>query len=259
MGEVKNTRRDKILFALVIVGLILAFLLTFVIVPKMQANRAAESASTATPEAPAEAPAVQDNTQTSTPTPTKTYTGNDSDYDVKDEYKGFTSTTDRKPQKGDEAAAKKVIEEVMPRWAGIDLTGNGIAPDTWAKDVARPGGVNSAFTAWSQTKFYDELWGGVVQMRASAKVLDVNAEEELWNVGSHSMWRVSVKRAITNNSSGEEMTRETVSWDILVALDETNTQGEEKGEKGPLLAYFSETDKANKKPETFYLPPVPKH
>ena len=257
MGEVKNTRRDKILFALVIVGLILAFLLTFVIVPKMQANRAADSAST--PKATAEAPPVQENeTPTPSPTPTETYTGNDAEFDVKDEYGGFKSTTDRKPQKDDSTAAKEVIGEVMPRWAGIDLTGDGVAPDTWAKSVARPGGVNSAFTAWSQTKFYD-LWGGVVQMRASAEVLDVKAEKELWNVGSHAMWRVSVKRAITNNSSGDEMMQETVSWDILVALDEENTQGDEKGEKGPLLAYFSETDKANEKPETFYLPPVPKH
>ena len=248
-----TSTKDKVLLTVVIVALIIAFLTVFVIMPKMQEKRAAEV--TPGDSAPkAEAPPVTENTsETPTPTPTnkKDYDGSDAKFDFDDENAGFTSTTDRKPESGDAGKAKKVINDVMPRWAGIDLTGDGIAPDTWAKGVARPGGVDPTFKAWSQTKFYD-LWGGVIQMQASAKVLDVKVEKELWNVGSHSMHRVSVKRSIISDSTGEEIMQETVSWDILVAQDE-------EGEDGFVLSYFDEPDKTHTKPETFYLPPLPKH
>lgn len=252
MGEVKNTRKDKVLFALVIAGLVVALLLTFVILPMMQDRQSDQEETTAAPSA--EAPPVQDTESeppSPSPSPTKTYTGTDAEHDIEGGDAGFTATTDREPESGDADAAKAVIQEVVPRWAGIDLTGQGIAPDTWAKDVARPGGVNSSFTAWSQTRFYD-LWGGVIQMEASANVLDVKVDKELWNVGSHSMWRVSVTRSITSDDSGDEVARETVSWDILVAQDE-------EGEDGPVLAYFAKPNKAHEKPETFYLPPLPKN
>ena len=88
-------------------------------------------------------------------------------------------------------------------------------------------------------------------MDASAKVLDVKVDKELWNVGSHSMHRVSVKRSITSDTTGKEIMQETVSWDILVAQDE-------EGEDGFVLSYFTDPDKTHTKPETFYLPPLPK-
>lgn len=253
MGETKNSRKDKVLFALVILGLIAALLFAYVILPKMQEKKAAEIAAESSSAPSAEAPPVAESTTTPTPAPTQTeeHTGDDAEFDFDDENAGFTSTTDRKPESGDAGKAKAVINEVMPRWAGIDLTGNGIAPDSWAKEVARPGGVDSAFTAWSQTNFYD-LWGGVIQMGASAEVLSVKADKELWNVGSHSMWRVSVTRSITNDSTGEEIMQETVTWDILVAQDE-------EGEEGFVLSYFALPDKSHEKPETFYLPPLPRH
>lgn len=251
MGEVKNTRKDKALFTLVILGLVLALVFTFVILPRMQEQKATETTEATAPSA--EAPPVTTPSQAPSPTPTETqeYTGTDADFDFEEGNEGFTATTDRKPQSGDADKAKQVINEVVPRWAGIDLTGNGIAPDSWAKEVARPGGVDPTFTAWCQTNFYD-LWGGVIQMGASAKVIDVKVDKELWNVGSHSMWRVSVTRSIVSDSTGKEIIQETVSWDILVSQDD-------KDEDGFVLSYFATPDKAHEKPETFYLPPLPKH
>lgn len=252
MGEVKNTRKDKVLFTLVILGLIVALLLIFVILPKMQERKAEEreATSSSTAVAPA-APQTTAPEPTASPTPTETHTGDDADFDFDDENAGFKATTDRKPDSGDADAANKVLQDVLTRWGGIDLSGQGIAPDSWAKDIARPGGTTSQFTAWSQTEFYS-LWGGVIQMEASAEVVDVKVDKELWNVGSHSMWRVSITRSITSDDSGEEILRETVTWDILVAQDEESADG-------PLLDYFAAPDKTHEKPETFYLPPLPKH
>lgn len=254
MGEVKNTGRDKALFAVVIFGLICTLLFAFVILPRMQEQRSAEAEAEASSAPSAVAPSIPESTQTPsstpTPTPTETYSGSDADFDFEGVTPGgFTETTDRKPQSGDAGKARKVLNDVLPRWGGIDLSGDGIAPDSWAKEVARPGGVNSDFTAWSQTKFYD-LWGGVIQMGASAKVNNVKVDKELWNVGSHSMWRVSITRSIVSDNTDQEIVKETVSWDILVSQDE-------EGEEGFVLAYFASPDKANEKPETFYLPPLP--
>lgn len=252
MGESKNTRKDKVLFAVVILALVATMLFTFVLLPRMQEQRAEEA--TAEPTAPtAEAPTVSSPSPTPTPSPTQTeeWTGTDADFDFEAGDAGFTATTDREPQSGDADEAKEVLSEVLPRWGGIDLSGTGIAPDSWAKEVARPGGVDSAFTAWCQTNFYD-LWGGVIQMGASAKVLDVKVDKELWNVGSHSMWRVSITRSIVSDSTGQEIIQETVSWDILVSQDA-------EGEDGFVLSYFATPDKAHEKPETFYLPPLPRY
>lgn len=255
MGKVKNSRKDKLLFAIVIFGLIVAVVFSFVIMPMWQEKRAAEVTAEDASAPNAEAPAIPDTpvstAPTPSPTPTEKHTGDDAEFDFDDENAGFKATTDRKPQSGDAAAAKKVLRETLPRWGGIDLSGDGIAPDSWAKEIARPGGMSPAFTAWSQTKFYD-LWGGIIQMGASAEVLDVKVEKELWNVGSHSMWRVSITRSVTNDGSGDEMLQETVSWDILIAQDE-------EGEDGFVLDYFAAPDKSHKKPETFYLPPLPKY
>lgn len=254
MGEAKNTRKDKALFALVILALIAAFLFTFVILPKMQENKAEEGAAKATPSAvaPSMPPSTEPEPSDSpAPTPTEKHTGSDADFDLGDGYLGFQPTTDRKPDSGDAAAAEAVLQEVLPRWGGIDLSGTGIAPDTWAKDVARPGGVTSRFTAWSQTEFYT-LWGGVIQMGASAEVTSVKVDKELWNNGSHSMWRVSITRSVINDGTGKEMLSETVTWDVLISQDE-------EGANGPMLDYFASPDKSHEKPETFYLPPLPKH
>lgn len=248
-----NTTKDKVLFGAVIVGLVATLLFMYVILPKMKERDPAEVATETTAPTAEAPPVIGEASETPTPTPTnpEEYTGTDAEFDFEDENAGFTSTTDRKPESGDAAKAKKVISEVMPRWAGIDLSGAGIAPDSWAKEVARPGGVDSAFTAWSQTNFYD-LWGGVIQMEASAEVIEVKADKELWNVGSHSMWRVSVKRSIVSDNTGKEIMQETVSWDILVAQDE-------EGEDGFVLSYFASPDKNHEKPETFYLPPLPRY
>lgn len=250
-GRNGSTAKDKILLSVVLIGLIATLLFMYVLLPKMEERKRAEIESEDVPPTAEAPPAVGDVSESPTPEPSNTeeYTGSDAEFDVKDEYVGFTATTDRKPESGDADKAKKVINEVVPRWAGIDLSGSGVAPDTWAKDVARPGGVDSAFTAWSQTNFYD-LWGGVIQMKASAKVIEVKADKELWNVGSHSMWRVSVKRSIVSNGTGEEVMQETVSWDVLVA--------QEVDEEGFVLSYFASPDKAHEKPKTFYLPPLPK-
>lgn len=246
----KNTRQDKLLLTAVIVGLVLTALLVYVIIPKVQEDRAAQE-PTATPTAPdAQAPSFLGTTPTATPTPTKapTYSGSDADHERKEGNAGFTPTSDRKPASSDAADAKKVISEVMPRWAGIDFTGNGQSPDLWAKDIARDGGVDSTFSAWSQTRFYD-LWSGVLQMHASAKVTDVSVDKELWNEGSHSMWRVTVTRDIVSNDDRKKITDEKVSWDILVSQD--------NGEDGFELVYFDDPDKSHEKPDTFYQPPLP--
>lgn len=257
MGEVKNTGKDKALLALVILALITVMLFAFVILPKMKEREAAEAQQEAQRAAEAQAPAVIEDDEptaapsTAPPEERETWTGTDAEFDFEAEHPGFTSTTDRKAEAGDKDAATAVLNDVLPRWGGIDLTGAGIAPDAWAKEVARPGGVTATFTAWSQTEFY-ELWGGVIQMGASAEVLSVKAEKELWNVGSHSMWRVSITRSITNDATGDEIMQETLKWDILIAQDED-------GEDGPLLTYFAAPDKSHEKAETFYLPPLPKH
>lgn len=252
MGEAKNTKKDKVLFTAVILGLIAALVFSFIIMPKLQERRAAEVTADETSAPNAEAPAVNDTPSAppTAPTPTKTekHTGNDAKFDFDDEKAGFKATTARKAESGDADAAKKALTETLPRWGGIDLSGDGIAPDSWAKEVARPGGMTSAFEAWSQTEFYD-LWGGIIQMGASAEVLNVKVDKELWNVGSHSMWRVSITRSVTNDESGDEMLQETVTWDILVAQDED----------GFVLDYFVAPDKSHEKPETFYLPPLPKY
>lgn len=254
MSEAKNTstntRKDKVIFTLVIGALIAVFLFTFVILPKMKDAKAAEPAPAPTAEAFPSAPQTVAPIPTPAPTaPKETYTGTDEGFKIDRVDPGFTPTSDRKAQPEDDAAARKVLLDVIPRWGGIDLAGQGIAPDTWAKEIARPGGVSPLFTAWSQTDFYN-LWGGVIQMGASAKVLDTKVDKELWNVGSHSMWRVSVTRAIISDNTDKELIRETVQWDILVAQD---------GDDGPQLAYFTTPDKKNEVADTFYLPPIPRY
>lgn len=254
VGEVKNTKKDKVLFAVVILGLILALVFIFIIMPKMQERGASGVAAEETTEPSAEAPAVTTESPTAStpaPTPTETHTGDDAEFDFDDENAGFKATTDRKPKPEDANEAKKVLADTLPRWGGIDLSGNGIAPDSWAKKIARPGGIDPAFKAWSQTKFYD-LWGGIIQMGASAEVRDVKIDKELWNVGSHSMWRVSITRSVINDDTGDEVMQETVSWDILVAQDDED-------EDGFVLSYFAIPNKDNEKPETFYLPPLPNY
>lgn len=249
MDKPQATTKDKFILAVVLALLAAAVAVTYLGFPSLSGDEAAEEVRPV-----AEGPTAQ--AQPIAPVPTiaptatpPTYAGDDAESVLNTADPGFKPSSNRQPQPGDSDAARAVLLEVLPRWGGIDLTGDGIAPDTWAKEVARPGGVTPLFSAWSQTEFYS-LWGGIIQMDASAKVLEAKVDKELWNGGSHSMWRVSITRAITEDASGQEILRETIPWDILVALD---------NEAGPELDYFTATSEKNEKPETFYQPPIPRY
>lgn len=156
---------------------------------------------------------------------------------------GFEPTSDRKPQAGDEAAAKAVIRDVVPGWATLENTKSTSAA-SWEQAFRNEAGTTDEFVGYSLLAF-DDVWGGLFQMDMSARDAKVTDMEELWNEGSHSLWRVEVQRRLVPNMEGAPGGRtETVSWDFLI----------EQTEEGSKLTAFVEPSKDNEDPDTFSVP-----
>ena len=157
---------------------------------------------------------------------------------------GFEATSDREAAPGDAAAAKAVLDSVIPKWAALD-TSKVITPDQWVESWASMDGVSPEFAQRTLLGF-DDLWSGVVLFDGSAKATAVTVDKELWNIGSHSLWRVTVRQDIVSNLDGTVEAHEALTWDFLVGQDDG----------GSTLVAYTPARAANEKPETFYLGPV---
>lgn len=184
---------------------------------------------------------------TPAPNPSVTYKGGDADENIKDEgaAPGFTPSSARKAESGDDAKAKQVIADVIPSWASND-TSEGNDLDHWSPQWQGSKSSHAASFRFQSQREYLSLWGGLSRMGVSALDAKIVSQEKLWNAGSHSLWRVTVKRSLKSNygQSGLNST-EQVTWDILVKQD----AGDEFK-----VANFADPKPANKKSKTFYLP-----
>ena len=151
----------------------------------------------------------------------------------------FAPTSERKPSPGDQEAAGKVLDAVVPVWASYDtLHGQ------WTEDIDSLEGVTDQFKAQSLSEGIS-LWGGLSRLSASAKDATMVEKKELWNAGSHALWRVTVERRIVSNESNPFVdTTERVSWDFLVKQDDSD---------GMKVDGFKDPAKANESPKTFTL------
>lgn len=189
-------------------------------------------------------PSPSDGLQTLTPEEAESYDGTDVGRNYEDmPLPGFQATSDREPQDGDEAAAKKVIEDAIPGWATLN-TREGTSAASWEESFRQDAGISGDFTSRSLLAF-DDLWGGAFQMDVSVNDASITKQEELWNIGSHSLWRVTVERTLVPNLDGVDGERtEEVTWDFLI----------EQNDEGSQLVAFADPSEDNEEAKTFRIP-----
>lgn len=181
--------------------------------------------------------------QTAAPNPTEDFEGTDADEELEPpKAPAFEPSSDREPEDGDEERAREVLERILPAWASND-TSQGNSLETWTPGWQGEEGVGVAFYRQS-TLQYRDLWQGLTLLGASAVDGRVTSAEQLWNVGSHSLWRVDVERDLESNH-GQTISpgTETITWDFLVNQD---------GEVFELEA-FTDPSPENEDPATFYV------
>lgn len=190
----------------------------------------------------------------STPGPTSTSTVPPSEWDGSDAGKenshgdDLTGTlspwkpgSDRKPAASDQSKAKAVLSRVVPTWANADLSEDTSA-DAWIKTWSSLEGASSALVGESNTR-YLSLWRGVIQSDASVRGSKIVSAKQLWNAGSDSLWRVTVRRQAVSNSGDTSFGGpEEITWDFQIKQD---------GPDGFELVNFLDPRKANEKPKTY--------
>jgi hypothetical protein len=196
-----------------------------------------------TSHSPSSKPAGQTTPQEA-PTP---YEGDDADSLIEgnDGPPGFEPTSDRKPQQGDATAAKQALAAVLPSWASNSFS-NGMSMDDWGRTFQSNASSSSKFYNQSRQSF-NLLWNGAFTQGYRAEKATLVSRKELWNVGSHSLWRVTIKRDLAPlRDNGLGASSEELTWDFLIRQDVPGGK--------PVLVAFSDPLAANEKPETFYLP-----
>lgn len=213
----------------------------------------------AAPQAAPEADPVPQSVPVATATPTASpstsptpapdltqYDGTDADLDGpfdRDDRPSFQPTSDRRPQPGDEAAARDALAQVVPKWATNDTRG-GNTFDRWAASWRDAPAASGAFRSASQRNMM-ALWAALSRMESSAINGRITAQRQLWNAGSHSLWRVTVERDIEPNQPlGTPARPDRITWDILVRQDTERFE----------LVTFVPPHPDNEKPVTFRLP-----
>lgn len=188
-----------------------------------------------------------DSEPESSPSPTEDETEEeeeDEDEEENGDSSGFDpSDSEREPQDEDEDAGRQVLEAVLPTWAEIDTT-EGVQIPAWSDPISEMDEVDGQFIGHSRTNF-NQLFGGAVQMDVSLENATLVSDEHLWNIGSHSLWRVTIERDLVPNREGFwEGATEEETWDFLIVQDED----------GYRLEAFVDDDDSNEDPETFDLP-----
>lgn len=149
--------------------------------------------------------------------------------------------SDRKPAKTDTVKAKAVLEQVVPAWANADLSDDTSAGH-WIKTWSGKSGSSGAFVGQSNTR-YLSLWRGAIQSNASVRGSKIISAKPLWNAGSDSLWRVTVRRQVVSNLGNKGFGGpEEVTWDFQVRQDKP---------EGFELVNFLDPSKANEKPRTY--------
>lgn len=182
---------------------------------------------------------------TPAPNPTETYVGDDADHDHDDAAPpGFEPTSDRAPEPGDEEDGRAALEAIIPLWASND-TSRGNDMEHWGPTwQGKPGG-SAALYAQSRHEYLN-LWGGLSRMGVSALDARLVSDKQLWNVGSHSLWRVTVERDLKSNHGQPGLDgSERVTWDLLIKQDGSDFE----------VIAFADPKPENEKPETFYYFP----
>lgn len=196
---------------------------------------------------PTEASALPSLEPVPKPEPSPTYEGDDGDgrFGEDEPPPTFAPASDRVPQDVDDANGRAVIEEAIPVWAQAD-TSQGAQIPAWAEPLYSMDAVGQEFITRSREQF-GMLFGGAVQMDVSVANPKLASVEPLWNIGSHSLWRVTITRDLVPNGDGPASTSsETVTFDFLIAQSDDETA---------LQAFLPPTPN-NESPDTFYLPEV---
>lgn len=190
-------------------------------------------------------------TPSSTPIPSqldpKKYTGGDAEH--ADDGRtapapGFTATSDRKPQATDAEAAKKAMGSVLPLWGSNDFA-DGMSMDTWGASFrTAPGSSVKLYNQSRQT--FNLLWNGAFTSGYAVKDATLVSSKELWNAGSHSLWRVTIKRNLVPLlNTGAPASSEELTWDFLIKQDDPS---------GVVVVAYADPLPANLSQKTFYLP-----
>lgn len=166
----------------------------------------------------------------------------------KDSTEGFISTSSRPPQSEDSQKGKEVLSAVIPLWASNSFE-DGTSASSWVESFAASEGSSDTFVSMSREQFA-ALWGGANALGYAVKAAKVTSTEYLWNVGSHSLWRVTVERDLVPLArDGVDESTEEVTWDFLV-----RQEGDAQDTQVSLVA-FLDPAKEHERPETFRLSP----
>lgn len=206
------------------------------------ATGATSTASAPQPSRAPESSAEPKFGNTPAPNPTATYDGQGYPDPSSLDGWGFTPTSERTRQEGDAERAQELLGAIVPLWA-VNDTRQVNSFESWSAPWSGKQGVAAPFRTASMEAFQD-MWGGLSRMGASVEGAKIVSQKELWNLGSHSLWRVEVERRVVPNDGqvGVESS-ETVAWDFLV--NQNNDSFE--------IVQFVETSKKNENPDTFFV------
>lgn len=131
----------------------------------------------------------------------------------------FPRSSDRKVSGGDAAAAKEALAAATKVWGGIDLTAPDL-PASWLDRLRSTPEIGPGFVSASNREYF-VLWGGAIQSNSSVKNARLVNAKPLWNLGSDSLWRVTIRRDVVDNAGNKALnTTDEVTWDFQVLQPE---------------------------------------
>ncbi len=152
----------------------------------------------------------------------------------------YTPGPERAAQPGDEEAARAALAAVVPVWASADLV-EADAGRTWVASFESLPQVSTSFVNVSKGRF-SQLWGGALQADSSTHGATIASADRLWDLGSESLWRVTIDRKVVSNRGVEALNHdERVMFDFLVDHHPDPMQ----------VVYFSAPSEANESSDTY--------